>query len=128
MTINELRAAVTAVKCRSAWRKGVKLYALELVDELAEAIERGYFLEEDLSSPHLLKRQLLNGAANWAEYAEGGCGLTYDADIAERLCAPFELARTRGGGCPPNSWETWLDVEVRALFQAELLIRDTAHR
>ena len=128
MTSNEIRAELVALRPVSAWRKGVKLYALDLVDEVAEAIGRGYFLEENLSDPKLLKRQLLNGAETWLEYAEGGCGLTYNADIAERLCTPSELARTRRGELPPNPWETWLQVEARALFQAELLIRDIAHR
>lgn len=34
--IQELRTAVEGVKVRSAWMKGVKTYALELVDSVAE--------------------------------------------------------------------------------------------
>ncbi len=61
---------------------------------------------------------LLNGADNWQHWAEGGCGLAYDADIAERLCTPSELRRTDGGRLPPNRRETWLNVEARAASQA----------
>ena len=130
MTINieDIRTELRALRPVSAWNKGVKLYALDLVDELAEAIESGYFVEENLSDPKLLKRQMLKGAETWLEYAEGGCGLTYDADIAERLCTPSELRRNRSGELPPNSRETWLQVEARALFQAERLIKRIAHR
>lgn len=128
MTINEIRAGIQALRPVSAWDKGVKLYALDLVDEVDEAIGRGYFLEEDISAPKLLKRQMLNGAETWLQYAEGGCGLTCHAEIAERLCTPSELKRNRSGMLPPNSRETWLQVEARALRQAERLIKRITQR
>ena len=65
---------------------------------------------------------LLNGAENWRAYSYGGCALIYDADIAERLCAPSEYAKKRQGERAPNSRETWLDVQARALGQAATLI------
>ena len=103
--INDLRKAVNAENARSAWSRGVKAYALELVDELEEAIENGYFEAEDLEAPKLLRKQLLNGASDWDQYSWGGCSLIYDSDIAERLCNPSELKKTRNGERRPNSRE-----------------------
>jgi hypothetical protein len=73
-----------------------------------------------------LKKELLNGAANWGEYSYGGCALIYDGDIAERLCAPSEYRKTREGQRAPNARETWLDVQARALGQAATLISTVA--
>lgn len=98
---------------RSCWAKGVKAYALELLE--TESL--------DFSNLNLLQKSLLNGAYNWLHYAESGCGLVYDSDIAERLCSPSELKRVRGGLRRPNKTESWLDVEARALFQAWGMIR-----
>ena len=88
------------------------MYALEMIEGV----------EGELSAVADLKKELLNGAANWREYSYGGCSLIYDADIAERLCAPSEYAKTRDGQRAPNSRETWLDVQARALGQAATLI------
>jgi len=67
----------------------------------------------------LQKRYLmLNGAQNWYQYSWGGCSLIYDRDIAERLCTPSELKRTKNGERRPNQNEEWLDVQARALRQA----------
>lgn len=106
-----VRARIEAAPTRSAWGRGVKAYALELLEDWDEA-GREYLTEGDL----------LNGARDWGEYSWGGCSLIYDADIAERLCTPSELKRTRGGERRPNSREEWLDVQTRALFQAAHLI------
>ena len=108
---------------RSAWARGVTEYALELLDELFENITNGYFSIEDLGCPKLLKRQLLNGADNWSHYSWSGCSLIYDYDIAERLCTPSELKKTKNGQRRPNSREEWLDVQARALMQASLLVK-----
>ena len=65
-----------------------------------------------------LERWALNGANNWHQYSWGGCSLCYDKQIAERVCTPSELKRKHGGAYEPNSRETWLDVQARALYQA----------
>jgi hypothetical protein len=103
---------IESLQFRSAWRRGVQSYALEMV-ESAE-IE----LTHDNVQAHLL-----NGAQSWKQYSEGGCALVYDGDIAERLCAPSELKKKKGGDLQPNSRENWIDVQARALFQAFNLIR-----
>lgn len=99
-------------KTRSAWERGVKQYALELLEEL----------EGEYSAS-----KLLNGAENWRAYSYGGSALIYDADIAERLCSPSELKRTDNGRLQPNSRESWLDCQARALGQAARLV-DRAFR
>lgn len=108
---------------RSAWDKGVTVYAEELLDELREAILGGWVDLEDMASEKLVDRALLNGAANWKEYSWGGCALIYDGDIAERLCTPSELKKTRHGERRPNSREEWLDTQGRALCQAAGRVR-----
>lgn len=105
-------------KDRSAWNRGVNEYALELMEELAESIERGWITEDEICNTTLIKKALLNGASDWKEYSWGGCSLIYDGDIAERLCTPSELKKTRNGERKPNSREEWLDTQARALSQA----------
>lgn len=122
MKTNELfariREEVEARTTRSAWSHGVEAYALDLVDELEEATEGGYFDLSDLETSKLVDRAMLNGAQDWNQYSWGGCSLCYDGQIAERLCTPSELKKTRNGERRPNSREEWLDVQARALFQA----------
>lgn len=117
-TIETIYNSIANEKQRSAWNKGVNEYAFELLESLDEAISGGYFAEEDLRSPAMLRSALLNGASDWAQYSWGGGSLIYNEDIAERLCTPSELKKTRGGEWRPNRSEEWLDVQGRALYQA----------
>lgn len=126
MTIRKIRETIENKPARSAWENGVKAYALELVDGLQDDIEHGWRDMDVLDSPELLKKALLNGAADWNQYSYGGCSLCYDCQIAERLCTPSELKRKRGGDLQPNSRETWLDVQARALYQASRWIINAA--
>jgi len=115
-TKKQLLAAVAAHKAgRSAWSRGVKTYAFELVE--------GLDTSADLANEELLRKALLNGAGDWQQYSEGGCALVYNADIAERLCSPSELKRCKGGERQPNSRENWLECQARALAQASALVR-----
>lgn len=116
--IEKLYQSIESEKQRSAWDKGVSAYALELVEQLGEQINDGYFEELDLTESKKVRAALLNGAADWSQYGWGGCSLIYDSDIAERLCCPSELKKTRNGERRPNSREEWLDVQARALRQA----------
>ena len=108
----EIVALITATPAHSAWRRGVKAYALEMMESA----------EGELATVADLQKELLNGARTWKQYSDGGCALIYDDDIAERLCALGEYAKTRQGERAPNSRETWLDVQARALGQAATLI------
>ena len=111
----KMTAELEAKKTRSAWDRGVKAYALELVEELEEyAAYEGRNPEPGKEC----REWMLNGAQDWSQYSWGGSSLIYDADIAERLCTPSELKKTRNGERRPNSREEWLDTQARALFQA----------
>ena len=108
---------------RSAWNKGVKAYAVELLEKLQERAEYGSIEPDDLTSPKMLEKALLNGAYSWNEYSEGGCSQIYDEDIAKRLCTPSELKITRNGERNPNKRESWIDCQARALYQAANLVK-----
>ena len=109
-----LYQSISATSPRSAWGRGVKSYALEMIESAEVELTRDN-----------VESVLLNGARNWNAYSFGGCAEIYDADIAERLCSPSELKRKNGGDLQPNSRESWLDVQARALFQAARLVRNS---
>ena len=126
--MRKLIALIESSPARSAWKRGVKLYAVELI--------------ESLDGRELTEKSLLNGAGvfrgetptprergeAWKAYSYGCSSLVYCADIAERLCTPSELKKPNGGERNPNGHETWLDVQGRALLQACNLIMKLAGR
>lgn len=118
MLVSDIIAALRIRRDRSAWDRGVTVYAIDMLEEL-EIIE--------LTAP-TVEKTLLNGAPTWHDYSWGGCALIYDADIAERLCCPSELRRTRGGERRPNAAEEWLDTQARACFQACMRIKRIVSR
>ena len=116
MTIYEkIRAALEERKDRSAWDKGVTVYAFELLEGLEEYAAYYGMDPEPGAEVH---KAMLNGASDWSAYSWGGSSLIYDADIAARLCCPSELKKTRNGERRPNAREDWLDTQARALYQA----------
>ena len=110
-----IRAELNARHDRSAWNKAVTLYALDLLDDVQEGADNMERLPLDGEE---LEQWALNGASCWEQYSNGGCSICYNADIAARVCTPSELKRKHGGTYEPNSRETWLDVQARALYQA----------
>lgn len=125
-TIAEIRQEIENKKPRSAWDKGVREYALEMLEDMEN--ERKLAKETDMAVyPATLEAELLNGAMNWKQYSWGGCSLVYDMQIAKRLCSPSELKKTRNGERQPNANEQWLDVQTRALHQAENMIYACIH-
>jgi hypothetical protein len=109
-SVSDIITSIESENRRSAWDRAVKVYALELLEDLPKNVEYG--------SEESLKADLLNGARDWSQYSYGGCSLIYNEDIAERCCTPSEFKKTRGGERRPNSREEWLDVQARALSQA----------
>lgn len=85
-----VREQIKATPARSAWRRGVSAYALELLDSVAGRAAYEGHGPEDVAQ---LRKWMLDGARDWSEYSYGGCSLVYDGDIAERLCTPSELRR-----------------------------------
>lgn len=98
-------------RARSAWDRGVYEYALELLADINERYHGE--LPETLN-----ERDALNGARDWIEYSCDGCALIWYNDIARRLCTPSEYKKTDGGSRQPNSRETWMQAQARALYQA----------
>lgn len=99
---------------RSAWKKGVLLYAMLILESVNDDVEITRDNAEEI---------LLNGASSWEQYSWGGSALIYNGDIAKMVCTPSELKRTKDGERRPNSKEDWLDVQARALRQAYWKIR-----
>ena len=116
MTIYErMTKELEARKDRSAWNKGVTLYAFELVEELKERAE---YEGRNPEAGKECREWMLNGAQDWSQYSWGGCSLIYDSDIAERLCCPSELKKTRNGERRPEIREEVPRTQARALCQA----------
>lgn len=112
--VNQIIESISSMNPRSAWGRGVKEYALEILERLeADTVLAGTSADT---------QTLLNGASDWSQYSWGGSSLIYDGDIAERLCTPSEFKKTMSGKRRPNASEEWLDVQARALFQAARLI------
>lgn len=126
--IEKMKKALDEEKTRSAWSRGVKEYAAELIGDLDEAIAGGWFDPADIGAPLMLKKQLLNGAGDWSQYSWSGCSLIYNEDIAARLCTPSELKKTRNGERRPNAREEWLDTQARALNQAARMVQRIARK
>lgn len=110
-----LTAELNARHDRSAWSKAVTWYALTLLDDIQDHADDMERLPLDGTE---LEQWALNGASCWEQYSNGGCALCYNRDIAARVCNPSEFRRSDGGMNAPNSRETWLDVQARALYQA----------
>lgn len=117
-TINEIINVIESTNPRSAWNRGVKTYALSILEDMPQ--------DEEIATITELENIALNGAYNWNHYSWSGCALCYNYDIARRLCTPSELKKTHNGMNRPNAREEWLDVQARALYQAWQLIRSAA--
>ena len=117
---NELRNLVEEIPNTSAWKRGVKEYTDEFLDNLEEKAQINERFPKDEKE---LKEWLLNGATDCKDYSYTYCSLKYDSQIAERLCTPSELKKKEGGRLAPNSQESWLDVQTRALRQACIRIK-----
>lgn len=123
-TIKQLMDMVEARSPRSAWGKGVNEYAYELLEKFSWE----YGLDFEFYGSPADKKALLNGAENWNQYSYGGCSLIYDSDIAERLLTPSGLKKKKGGKLMPNQNENYLDIQAKALLQAQILICSLAKK
>lgn len=123
--VKEIRARLEAINPRSCWEKGVKMFALDLLDDYENFCVYNVLNGEPV--PELCEKTLLNGAADWDAYCYGGLALVYDQDIAKYLCTPSELKKTDYGNKAPNSRETWMDVQARAFFQAYRMLINNAY-
>ena len=118
---NELRKLVEEIPNTSAYKRGIKKYTDELLDNLEEMARIYKRLPKDENE---LESWLLKGARNWEEYSYGGRSLKYNRQIAERLCTPSQFRKKDGGRLAPNSRESWFDLQIMALICASFRIRD----
>lgn len=117
---NELKKLVEEFPNTSAWKRGVKKYADELLDNLEERARLNKRLPKDEKE---LKEWLLKGAMSCEIYSYAYCSLKYDSQIADRLCTPSEFKKKEGGRLAPNKREGWLDLQTKALRDAYSRIR-----
>lgn len=116
--ISTIRNKIINSPAKSAWDRGVLIYALEIFDN---------YIEEHDSNKQITEKDLLNGAKDWQQYSRGGSSLIYDEDICKRLFTPSEQKKTRYGELKPNPSEEWLDVQARALYQAAQIVLSTVN-
>lgn len=112
---------IKGMKFRSIWEKAVQEDAGWLLESLMENYDmvNGVVAFENITS---FEYSLKQGAISWKAFSEGGGALIYDKDIAEHYCTKSELKKTHNGEKAPNERESWLDVQARALWQANMLI------
>lgn len=122
MNINATIAEINRIKCRSAWNKGVKVYAVMLLENLKE---HGYH-GRDITSPAILRKSLLNGATDWEHFSRGGCALVYNGAIVKTLCPPAIVERYNSGKLNVSTDDIF-EWQRQALRQAELLIMQSVN-
>lgn len=112
---------IKGMKFRSIWDKAVQEDASWLLESLTESYDmvNGVVAFESITS---FEYALKQGAYSWKAFSEGGSALIYDKDIAKHYCTKTELKITHNGEKAPNKRESWLDVQARALWQANMLI------
>ncbi|MCQ2063413.1 MAG: hypothetical protein MJY99_08785 [Fibrobacter sp.] len=137
MKVKEIIKAVSEKKARSKWVKGVKEYALEMLERT--------IIDTEKEADRLNAGELLNHVGGdrfkigcfwspdvWAlckECSWDGKFHIYDDEIAEKLISKSEIARkTNKDGTlkNPNSREQWLDTQARAIYTALHLIEHFA--
>lgn len=118
--ITFIRESIESLSPRSAFDKASKSFALDLLDKYDELCD--WCDSEGKECPPFCLDTALNGARDWKEYCYGGNGLIYDTDIAEALCTPDTLKRVKNGTIPPNSRDTWMDLQVRVYYRTWNLI------
>ena len=117
---NELRKLVEEIPNRSAYKRGIKKYTDELLDNLEEMARIYKRLPKDENE---LESWLLKRAKNWGDYSYGGYSLKFSRQIAERLCTPSEFKRKDGGRLAPSRYKTWFDEQSEALCYACIRIK-----
>jgi len=123
-TVAEIREDIENSPARSAWKRGVRDFAVDLFDFYAK--ECKHLSDGDVLTEHVKNADLLNGADDWNAYSWGGNALVYNCDICAALCSPSEQKKYRDGELRYKHGEEWLDVQARALLSASRLVRKYA--
>ena len=72
----DIKETLETRKDRSAWDKGVTIYALELLEEYAE---RAAYEGRQAANTAEFKEWLKNGASDWDQYSWGGSSVSSEA-------------------------------------------------
>ena len=116
----ELIKLVEEIPNTSAYKRGIKKYTDELLDNLEEMARIYKRLPKDENE---LESWLLKGARNWEDYSYRGYSLKSNRQIADRLCTPSEFRKKDGGRLAPSRYKTWFDEQSKALCYACLRIK-----
>lgn len=98
---------------RSAWGRGVREYALELLGSCRHTILHCAYLAPFVENRADLESWLMNGADSWLQYSEGS-SCCYTWEIAERLLPPSKRKISNSKA---------MDLQLVAICQAARKIR-----
>ena len=99
-----------AENVRSAWKRGVGIYAIELLDSIDDVDF------SKIKNRNELETCLLNNCDNWSQYSYVGNSLCYDWEIIQRTF-PKSLQERALKSCNAGNYYP-LDDQARALYQA----------
>lgn len=103
---------VPFMPARSQWAKGVKWYALLLLERAADMAD-----DNEIFTPAKLKEVLLGGAADFSQLSTGGGVIPFTRDgIEPVLCTKSARGKLSLGDL--------MTCQARAMLQAYYLLRD----
>lgn len=76
MKLEKIAKLVNETKARSAWDKGVKEYAMDIMAEVLVNHD-----SNDIKDTEALRKACLNGASTWVQFSYAGWALCSDCDI-----------------------------------------------
>ena len=105
--ILQLMENVSTLKRRSQFGKGVKLYMLDILDNLKNTKK---------DTLNYCKYYAFNGVEDAQAASMSGNFLVYDADIMQRLLTKSELKKYKN--CNIYQGRTWLELQAYAIHLA----------
>lgn len=125
--IRDIRNELDNHFARSAWDRGVRDFAVDMLNSYLERRNLSIW-DEQTRIGRITEEDLLDGAKNWNQYSHDGNYLIYNQDICRALCNQRDQKRTQDGKLPPNDQEDWLDFQARALRQAAQMVVEAVNR
>lgn len=84
---------VRSQETNTQYKKAVRLYALELLGKLREAIKDENVDDAVFQSENIFEKEIHFGASDFIQYSFGGCSLCYNEEIKKRLYTEKEILR-----------------------------------
>lgn len=134
MTIAELETKIAGNVPKSAWSRGVKSYALEMLEKIEDTSAQADTITLGDLINHVGYKSVKIGCFSQSlgacsEASWGGNFEIYSEDIAQRLATPSEIkkcTRKNGSFRSEVNGKNWLDIQARAIWQAVMLIQRNA--